>query len=189
MEATPPFTSARRGPRLYMKTTSAVSMVLSCLVGRASSLQMSRVWAVGSRAAASSAPRRALSLASSSTANAMAARGATAAGAKPRVRVLSGVQPTGRLTLGNYLGAIRNWVDLQGAYETFYCVVDLHAITAPHDPKQLAEETMSAAAVYLAAGVDPDQVSERLVPRGYPTSLERECFFSAGPLLFFKSKI
>lgn len=76
---------------------------------------------------------------------------------KPRTRVLSGVQPTGRLTLGNYLGAIKNWVGLQGEYETFYCVVDLHAVTAPHDKKKLADETLSAAAVYLASGVDPEQ--------------------------------
>ena len=50
-------------------------------------------------------------------------------------RILSGVQPTGNLHLGNYLGAISNWVDLQQKYENFFCVVDLHAITIPHDPK------------------------------------------------------
>jgi len=54
-----------------------------------------------------------------------------------RKRVLSGVQPTGSLHLGNYLGAIRNWVDLQEQYDTFFCVVDLHAITVEHDPKLL----------------------------------------------------
>lgn len=51
--------------------------------------------------------------------------------------MLSGVQPTGSLHLGNYLGAIRNWVDLQEQYDTFFCVVDLHAITVEHDPKLL----------------------------------------------------
>ena len=55
-----------------------------------------------------------------------------------RPRVLSGVQPTGALHLGNWLGAIRNWVDLQDTHDTYVCVVDLHAITVPHDPRQLA---------------------------------------------------
>jgi tryptophanyl-tRNA synthetase len=70
--------------------------------------------------------------------------------------VLSGVQPTGALHLGNWLGAIRNWVELQRSHDTFFCVVDLHAITVPHDPKQLAEHTLSTAALYLACGIDPD---------------------------------
>jgi tryptophanyl-tRNA synthetase len=69
-------------------------------------------------------------------------------------RVLSGVQPTGNLHLGNYLGAIRNWVDGQHAYDNYFCVVDLHAITVPHDPKELAENTLSTAALYLACGID-----------------------------------
>jgi hypothetical protein len=79
-------------------------------------------------------------------------------------RVLSGVQPTGSLHLGNYLGAIRQWVIFQNTAatsdeegnpvqtENFFCVVDLHAITMPHDPKDLAESTLSSAALYLAAG-------------------------------------
>ena len=71
-----------------------------------------------------------------------------------RPRVLSGVQPTGSLHLGNWLGAIRNWVDLQDSHETFFCVVDLHAITVPHDPGRLAEDTLSTAALYLACGID-----------------------------------
>lgn len=81
-------------------------------------------------------------------------------------RVLSGVQPTGSLHLGNYLGAIRQWVDFQNEdqyndegevvpVENFFCVVDLHAITMPHDPKGLQESTLSSAALYLAAGIDP----------------------------------
>lgn len=88
---------------------------------------------------------------------------ATEEPAKPTrpARVLSGVQPTGKLTLGNYLGAIKQWVDLQNDPETntdsLFCVVDLHAITAPHDPKELAEQTRQAAAVYLAAGLDPEK--------------------------------
>jgi tryptophanyl-tRNA synthetase len=69
-------------------------------------------------------------------------------------RVLSGVQPTGNLHLGNYLGAIRNWVHGQQAYDNYFCVVDLHAITVPHDPKLLAEHTFATAALYLACGID-----------------------------------
>jgi tryptophanyl-tRNA synthetase len=69
-------------------------------------------------------------------------------------RVLSGVQPTGNLHLGNYLGAIRNWVESQYEYDNFFCVVDLHAITVPHDPKTLAQDTYTIAALYLACGID-----------------------------------
>ncbi|MFB2896268.1 tryptophan--tRNA ligase [Aerosakkonemataceae cyanobacterium BLCC-F50] len=69
-------------------------------------------------------------------------------------RVLSGVQPTGNLHLGNYLGAIRNWVEGQSEYDNFFCVVDLHAITVPHDPATLAENTYKIAALYLACGID-----------------------------------
>lgn len=80
-------------------------------------------------------------------------------------RILSGVQPTGSLHLGNYLGAIRQWVEFQDnsmepyeedgieyRTENFFCVVDLHAITMPHDPKELQESTLASAALYLAAG-------------------------------------
>ena len=69
-------------------------------------------------------------------------------------RVLSGVQPTGNLHLGNYLGAIRNWVEGQSQYENFFCVVDLHAITVPHDPATLAANSYTIAALYLACGID-----------------------------------
>ncbi|MFM7190220.1 MAG: tryptophan--tRNA ligase, partial [Microcystaceae cyanobacterium] len=55
-------------------------------------------------------------------------------------RILSGVQPTGNLHLGNYFGAIRNWVNLQEQYDNFFCVGDLHAITAPHNPQTLAQD-------------------------------------------------
>jgi tryptophanyl-tRNA synthetase len=73
----------------------------------------------------------------------------------PKKRVLSGVQPTGNLHIGNYLGAIRNWVESQVNYENFFCVVDLHAITAPHNPSELAENTRRMAALYIACGIDP----------------------------------
>ncbi|MGF1542607.1 MAG: tryptophan--tRNA ligase [Pleurocapsa sp.] len=69
-------------------------------------------------------------------------------------RVLSGIQTTGNLHLGNYLGAIRNWVEIQQEYENFFFFADLHAITVPHDPKTLATNTYNLAAVYLACGID-----------------------------------
>ncbi|MBO6728824.1 MAG: tryptophan--tRNA ligase [Maricaulis sp.] len=74
-------------------------------------------------------------------------------------RVLSGMQPTGSLHLGNYLGALKNWVSLQedGNWDCFYCVVDLHAITMPHDPATLPDAVRSAAAAYIASGVDPSK--------------------------------
>ena len=75
---------------------------------------------------------------------------------KNKKRILSGVQPTGDLHLGNWLGAIRNWVTLQQQYETFLCVVDLHAITAEHNPKELTQNTLSTAALYVACGIDPN---------------------------------
>jgi tryptophanyl-tRNA synthetase len=74
-------------------------------------------------------------------------------------RVLSGVQPTGNLHLGNYLGAIRNWVEGQSQYENFFCVVDLHAITVPHDAANLAADTYKIAALYLACGISPETSS------------------------------
>ena len=78
-------------------------------------------------------------------------------GQSPRSRVLSGMQPTAdSLHLGNYLGALRQWVALQGNHEAFYCVVDLHAITAGHDPVLLRHRTRVTAAQYLAGGVDPE---------------------------------
>ena len=69
-------------------------------------------------------------------------------------RVLSGIQTTGNLHLGNYLGAIRNWVEIQQDYDNYFFFADLHAITVPHDPKVLAENTFKLAAVYLACGID-----------------------------------
>ncbi len=74
-------------------------------------------------------------------------------------RVLSGVQPTGDIHIGNWLGAIRNWVELQQTHETFVCVVDLHAITTPHDPKSLYKSSLSTAALYIACGMDPNKCS------------------------------
>ena len=71
-------------------------------------------------------------------------------------RIFSGSQPTGNVHLGNYLGALRNWVKLQHEYESFFCIVNLHAITLPQDPKLLQEKTRDLARIYLAVGIDPN---------------------------------
>lgn len=70
-------------------------------------------------------------------------------------RIFSGAQPTGELHIGNYLGALKNWVALQSEFESFYCIVNLHAITLPQEPKGLRQKTLDLARIYLAAGVDP----------------------------------
>src|SRR5260370_39780055 len=72
-------------------------------------------------------------------------------------RVFSGIQPSGGLHIGNYLGATRNWVRDQDKYDNIFCTVDLHAITLPQDPAALRENTLDLAAVYLASGIKPDQ--------------------------------
>lgn len=71
--------------------------------------------------------------------------------------ILSGIQPSGELTIGNYLGALKNWVKLQDEYECYYCIVDLHAITVKQVPKDLRARTLEVLAVYIAAGIDPDK--------------------------------
>ena len=72
-------------------------------------------------------------------------------------RILSGVQPSGDLHLGNYLGAIKNFVNLQHEYECFFCVVDMHAITVWQDPALLAKKTREVTAAFIAAGIDPEK--------------------------------
>ena len=74
-------------------------------------------------------------------------------------RILSGMQPTGNLHLGNYLGALKNWVKMQDDYDCFFCVVDLHAITVPQDPKRLRQATRETAAAYIASGIDVNKVT------------------------------
>ncbi|EXB60289.1 Tryptophan--tRNA ligase [Morus notabilis] len=74
-------------------------------------------------------------------------------------RIVSGVQPTGSIHLGNYLGAIKNWISLQNTHDTLFFIVDLHAITLPYDPKTLSKATRDTAAIYLACGVDPSKAS------------------------------
>ena len=75
----------------------------------------------------------------------------------PKNRIFSGIQPTGNLHLGNYLGAIRNWVTLQESFESIYCVVDLHAITVAQDPAALRQSTREVTASLIAAGISPDR--------------------------------
>jgi tryptophanyl-tRNA synthetase len=72
-------------------------------------------------------------------------------------RIFSGVQPTGNFHLGNYLGALRNWVKLQHEFECIFCIVDLHALTLPQDPKELTANTREVTAAYIAAGIDPEK--------------------------------
>src|SRR6478736_6470278 len=76
---------------------------------------------------------------------------------KPAPRVFSGMQPTGNLHLGNYLGAMVRWVEMQRSHECIYCVVDMHAITLWQDPAELKQAIRSVAAAYIAAGLDPDK--------------------------------
>ncbi len=72
-------------------------------------------------------------------------------------RVFSGIQPTGNIHIGNYLGAIKNWVDLQHNYDSLFCVVDYHAITTEYEPKLMHERVLELAATIIAAGVDPNK--------------------------------
>ncbi len=76
-----------------------------------------------------------------------------------RKRVLSGIQPSGNLTIGNYLGALLHWVEDQDVYENYFCVVDLHAITVPQDPQELRQKTREVSALYMAAGLDPERAT------------------------------
>ena len=71
--------------------------------------------------------------------------------------ILSGIQPSGDLTLGSYLGAIKNWVELSDAYNCFYCIVDMHAITVRQNPAELRKRTLAQLAQYIASGLDPEK--------------------------------
>ncbi|MDO8436375.1 MAG: tryptophan--tRNA ligase [bacterium] len=73
------------------------------------------------------------------------------------MRVFSGIQPTGAIHIGNYLGAIRQWIELQDKNECIFCIVDLHALTSPYDPAKLENSILEKAIVYLAAGVNPEK--------------------------------
>lgn len=76
---------------------------------------------------------------------------------EPKKRIFSGVQPSGNITLGNYLGAIKNWVDLQDKYECIYAMMDLHTITVRQTPAELRKRTLELLALYIAAGIDPEK--------------------------------
>jgi tryptophanyl-tRNA synthetase len=113
----------------------------------------------------------------------------------PLPRVLSGIQPTaGSFHLGNYLGALRQWVNLQDSAEAFYCVVDLHAITADWDPESLRRNSLVSAAQLLALGVDPDRSTlfvQSHVPEHLQLSWVLECvarFGEASRMTQFKDK-
>ncbi|KGM98127.1 tryptophanyl-tRNA synthetase [Clostridium novyi A str. 4552] len=71
--------------------------------------------------------------------------------------IFSGIQPSGDLTLGNYLGALKNWVKLQDKYDCYYCIVDMHAITVRQEPKDLRRRTLELLSIYIAAGIDPEK--------------------------------
>jgi tryptophanyl-tRNA synthetase len=79
--------------------------------------------------------------------------------ASRRVRVFSGIQPSGMLTIANYLGAIKRWVAEQGEKESYFCIVDMHAITVPQDPETLRHLTRSVASLYIASGLDPREIT------------------------------
>ncbi len=109
-------------------------------------------------------------------------------------RVLSGIQPTGDIHLGNYLGAIRQWTSDQHAYDSFYCVVDLHAMTQPWDPGALRRNTLAKAAEIVACGVDPGRsilFVQSHVPAHSELAWVFECFARMGELrrmIQFKEK-
>jgi tryptophanyl-tRNA synthetase len=97
-------------------------------------------------------------------------------------RVFSGIQPSGGLHIGNYLGAIRNWVRDQDKYDNIFCIVDLHAITVPQDPAALRENTLDLAAIYLASGIKPEQAMfvQSQVPAHAELAWILECFTPMG---------
>lgn len=99
--------------------------------------------------------------------------------------IFSGIQPSGSLTLGNYLGALKNFVNLQDEYNCYYCVVDMHAITVPKEPKELRKNTLQVLANYLAAGLDPDKSTlfiQSHVPAHAELSWILNCFTYFGEL-------
>jgi tryptophanyl-tRNA synthetase len=103
------------------------------------------------------------------------------AASKPRV--FSGIQPSGGVHLGNYLGAIRNWVREQDQYENLFCIVDLHTITVPQDPATLRENTLDLAAIYLASGLKPEHATlfvQSYVPAHAELAWILDCFIPLG---------
>ena len=100
-------------------------------------------------------------------------------------RVFSGIQPTGEVHLGNYLGAVRRWVDAQHEHDALYCVVDLHALTLPQDPEELRTKTRELMGILIAAGLDPDVSTlfvQSQVPEHAQLSWLMECTAAYGEL-------
>lgn len=99
--------------------------------------------------------------------------------------IFSGIQPSGELTLGNYLGAVRNWVLLQNRYQCYYCVVDLHAITVRQDPVRLRHRALDVMALLIAAGIDPEKCvlyMQSHVPEHAQLAWILDCFTYMGEL-------
>lgn len=104
---------------------------------------------------------------------------------KMKKRIFSGVQPTGVITLGNYIGAFRQFVEVQDEYDSIFCIVDQHAITMPQDPKELHENIRKLAATYLAAGIDPNKSTlfiQSEVPAHAQAGWMLQCIASIGEL-------
>ncbi|MGI9611946.1 MAG: tryptophan--tRNA ligase [Acidimicrobiales bacterium] len=102
-----------------------------------------------------------------------------------RPRAFSGIQPSGALHLGNYLGAIRNWVRLQDTTDGIYCIVDLHALSVPHPPGEIREATVALAADLLAIGIDPDRsilFVQSQVPQHAELAWQLQCVAAFGEL-------
>lgn len=104
---------------------------------------------------------------------------------EPKKIVLSGIQPSGTLTLGNYLGALRNWVNVQDAYLCYYMLADLHTITVRQVPAELRQNCLKTAAIYLAAGIDPQKSTlflQSMVPEHAELSWVLNCYTMVGEL-------
>ncbi len=100
-----------------------------------------------------------------------------------RARVLSGIQPSGNLHIGNYLGALGNWVRIQRDYESIFCIVDLHAVTVYQEPKELRSKIIEIAGIFLAAGIDPEHSSivvQSMVPAHAELAWMLTCITPAG---------
>lgn len=105
--------------------------------------------------------------------------------AAPKKRILSAVQPSGIITIGNYLGAVRNWTKLQEDYECFYCVADLHSITVRHDPALLRRRTYETLAIYIACGLSPERNTlfvQSMVPEHTQLSWALSCYTMFGEM-------
>ena len=103
----------------------------------------------------------------------------------PNPTILSGIAPSGQLTLGNYLGALRNWVAMQDSYDCYYVLVDLHAITVRQDPATFAERCLDFIALYIACGIDPERSAifiQSHVPQHAELSWVLNCYTQMGEL-------